>query len=44
MFYFVLIIINDENSYAAQYFCRDRDTFIFQDSLMNNKFKRKVFI
>ncbi len=38
------IIINVENSFAAQYFSGNRDTFYFQDSLMNKKLKRAAFI
>ncbi len=39
-----LLIMNHENSCAAQYFCENQDTVFFQDTLVNIKFKRTAFI
>ncbi len=35
----ICIIINVKNSSADEYLCRNLDTFYFQDSLINVKFK-----
>ncbi len=40
----ICIIINVKNSSADEYLCGNRDTFYFQDSLINVKIKRTLFI